>query len=97
MEKKIKLVLAIGLIFLLSTVTAMAEPQSIPNGPWLQPEQYVNLSTLFQPDTLNEKLHQIADQAVEGRMELEMIGSSAGFEWPMYLVKFGFNKSQQLL
>jgi hypothetical protein len=67
----------------------MAEPQSIPNGPWLQPEQYVNLSSLFQSDTLNEKLHQIADQAVEGRMELEMIGSSAGFEWPMYLVKFG--------
>jgi hypothetical protein len=89
MEKKLKLVLAICLILLFSTFTAMAEPQSIPNGPWLQPDQYVNLSSLFQPDTLNEKLHQIADQAVEGRMELEMIGSSAGFEWPIYVVKFG--------
>ena len=89
MGKKLKLVLAICLILLLSTSTAMAKPQSIPNGPWLQPDQYVNLSSLFQPDTLNEKLHRIADQAVEGRMELEMIGSSAGFEWPMYVVKFG--------
>lgn len=89
MEKKLKLVLAICLILLFSTFTAMAEPQSIPNGPWLQPDQYRNLSSLFQPDTLNEKLHQIADQAVEGRMELEMIGSSAGFEWPIYVVKFG--------
>jgi hypothetical protein len=89
MEKKLKLVLAICLILLFSTFTAMAEPQSIPNGPWLQPDQYVNLSSLFQPDTLNEKLHKIADQAVEGRMELEMIGSSAGFEWPIYVVKFG--------
>lgn len=89
MEKKLKFVLAICLILLFTTSTAMAQPQSIPNGPWLQPEQYVNLSTLYQPDTLNEKLHQIADQAVEGRMELELIGSSAGFEWPMYVVKFG--------
>ncbi|BBO68139.1 hypothetical protein DSCA_20690 [Desulfosarcina alkanivorans] len=89
MKKKVKLVLAISLILLFSSSTAMAQPQSIPNGPWLQPEQYVNLSSLFQPDTLNEKLHEIADQAVEGRMELELIGSSAGFEWPMYVVKFG--------
>jgi hypothetical protein len=87
--KKLNFVIAICLILVFSASYSMAAPQSIPNGPWLQPDQYVNLSSLLQPDTLNERLFQIADQAVEGRMEIEMIGNSAGFEWPMYVVKFG--------
>lgn len=100
MKKRINLGLAIALILAVSISIAMAQPQSIPNGPWLQPDQYVNLSSLLQPDTLEEKLQQIADKAIEGRMELEMIGSSAGFEWPIYVVKFGSpdqNKAKVLI
>ena len=89
MKKKVNWALTVFLFLLFSASIAMAKPQSVPNGPWIQPEQYVNLSSLYQPDTLEEKLYQIEDQALEGRMEVEVIGSSAGFQWPIHVVKFG--------
>lgn len=71
------------------SISAFAEPQSKPNGPWIQPNQEVKLESLMSPEQLEEKLHQINERARDGRMDLEVIGHSATYEYPIYAVKFG--------
>jgi len=78
MEKKLKLVLAICLILLFSTATAMAEPQSIPNGPWISPEQNVSLEGLHSYDQLVKALNQI-EKASKGAVEVYPAPYQANF------------------
>jgi Zinc carboxypeptidase len=66
---------------------AHAAPQSIPNGPWLQPEQVVQKVALTANVDLGPKLEQIATRS-NGRMELEVAGHSAT-GWPIHLARFG--------
>ncbi|TMW71377.1 M14 family zinc carboxypeptidase [Alteribacter natronophilus] len=68
---------------------AAAEPQSKPNGPWIQPGQQVMLERFMEPDELHEKLEQIAERDRHDRLELEVVGHSAEYDYPIYVAKFG--------
>ena len=66
---------------------AFADPQSIPNGPWIQDEQTVKLEALTSMEELQKKLFNIYARS-KGRMEVEIAGETTlGF--PIYLAKFG--------
>jgi zinc carboxypeptidase len=73
---------------------AYADPQSIPNGPWLNPGQTVQKAALTENVDLGPKLEQIAARS-KGRMELEVAGHSAG-GWPIHLARFGAPGSGKL-
>jgi len=66
---------------------AVAEPQSVPNGPWIQPEQEVRLDALTSNEGLGKVLRQIEARS-GGRLQVEVVGQSAG-GWPIYLAKLG--------
>lgn len=68
--------------------SASADPQSVPNGPWIQPEQSVQKNALTSNEDLGTKLEQIAARS-KGRLEIEVVGHSAGEQWPIYLARFG--------
>lgn len=89
-----KAVLLTLLISLLLSGTAFAQfhnpdddPQSIPNGPWIQPEQEVKYERLMTNEELYKNLFQIEARS-KGRMVVEQAGTSAG-GWPIYVAKFG--------
>jgi hypothetical protein len=63
------------------------DPQSIPNGPWIQPEQEVKYERLMSNEELEKNLFQIAARS-KGRMVVEQAGTSAG-GWPIWVAKFG--------
>ena len=66
---------------------SFADPQSIPNGPWIQDEQTVKLEALTSMEELQKKLFDIYARS-KGRMQVEIAGETTlGF--PLYLVKFG--------
>jgi hypothetical protein len=62
--------------------------QSIPNGPWIQPEQELRLEALTSNEGLGKVLQQIESRS-RGRLEVEVVGRSATGEWPIYLAKLG--------
>lgn len=62
------------------------DPQSIPNGPWLQPEQMVKYEALMSNEELYNKLFQIEARS-KGRMKVEQAGFTG--TWPIYVAKFG--------
>jgi hypothetical protein len=66
---------------------AYADPQSRPNGPWVQPEQTVQKVALTANVDLGPKLEQIASRS-NGRMAVEVAGHSAT-GWPIHLARFG--------
>lgn len=66
---------------------ASADPQSIPNGPWIQPGQTVQKVALTANADLGPKLEAIASRST-GRMAVEVVGHSAT-GWPIHLVRFG--------
>lgn len=66
---------------------AHADPQSIPNGPWTQPEQTVQKVALTANVDLGPKLEAIASRS-KGRMAVEVAGRSAA-GWPIHLARFG--------
>lgn len=66
---------------------AYADPQSIPNGPWIQPEQTVQKVALTANIDLGPKLEEIAGRS-KGRMAVEVAGHSAT-GWPIHLARFG--------
>lgn len=88
MKKKVCLILAFSMVLAFLVPVAMAQPQSIPNGPWIQPEETVKLESLSQPEDVKKELLAI-ERRSRGRMEVELIGYSAGYEWPLYVAKFG--------
>jgi hypothetical protein len=86
-----KLIIKTGGFFLIFTLMvfgiAFADPQSIPNGPWIQDEQTVKLEALTSMKELQKKLFSIYARS-KGRMDVEVAGETTlGF--PLYLVKFG--------
>ncbi|MGW8251543.1 MAG: M14 family zinc carboxypeptidase, partial [Anaerolineales bacterium] len=80
------------LLSILFTGTAFAQeenpdnPQSIPNGPWLEDEQTVKYEALMSNEELYGKLFQIEARS-KGRMKVEQAGDTG--EWPIYVAKFG--------
>ncbi len=90
-----RLGLALGFILILSPM-AFAEPQSLPNGPWVEDEQHVSLEGIMTNEELYKKLEQI-EHTSRGRMQLEIAGYSDAINgnlmeplgWPLYLCKFG--------
>jgi hypothetical protein len=74
------------------SVTMLGAPvagaqQSIPNGPWIQPEQEVRLDALTSNEGLGKVLRQIEARS-RGRLAVEVAGRSAT-GWPIYLAKLG--------
>jgi hypothetical protein len=55
--------------------TASAQPQSVPNGPWIQDSQHMSLERLHSNAELAAALHRIEDRS-KGRMTLEVAGRS---------------------
>ena len=88
MKKKVCLILAISMVLAFLVPVAMAQPQSIPDGPWIQPEQTVKLERLSQPEDVERILFDI-ERRSKGRMKVELIGYSAHYDWPLYVAKFG--------
>jgi len=97
MTKKFLTCLGLALVFfLILSPMAFAEPQSLPNGPWVENEQNVSLQGIMTNEELFKKLEQI-EKASNGRMELEIVGYSDAINgdlmeplgWPLYLCKFG--------
>ena len=89
-----KLVLFILLASMLLAGPALAQttpppdnPQSIPNGPWIQPNQEVKYERLMSNEELYSKLFDIEARS-KGRMKVELAGYSGG-GYPIYVVKFG--------
>ena len=78
---------AVLAMLLLALVQAQAEPQSIPNGPWIQDEQTVKLEALTSMEELEKELFNIEARS-KGRMEVEIAGYTT-IGLPLYLVKFG--------
>lgn len=66
---------------------AHADPQSVPNGPWVQDRQNVSLSRLHTNEELAEALRRIA-QASQGRITVSTIGHSNEGR-PLFLAKVG--------
>jgi hypothetical protein len=69
------------------SASVAAAQQSVPNGPWIQPEQEVRLEALTSNEGLGKVLRQIESRS-RGRLEVETIGQSAT-GWPIYLAKLG--------
>jgi hypothetical protein len=82
--------------FLILSPMAFAEPQSTPNGPWVEDEQNLSLQGIMTNAELYKKLEQI-EHTSQGRMELEIVGYSDAIYgdlmeplgYPLYLCKFG--------
>jgi len=79
---------AFCLVFTLLVVgITFADPQSIPNGPWVQPEQTVKLEALTSMEELQKELFNIYARS-KGRMAVEVAGETT-WGYPIYLAKFG--------
>jgi len=66
---------------------AGAQPQSVPNGPWLQDTQHMSLERLHTTAELATELRRIAERS-KGRMTLEVAGRSNEGR-PLWLAKVG--------
>lgn len=77
---------------------AMAEPQSNPNGPYIEDEQNISLSSYMSNEELAKTLQKL-EASSKGKMKLEVVGYSNqtldGYQTevdkgdPLYVVKFG--------
>jgi hypothetical protein len=76
-----------GVLTLLVFGIAFADPQSIPNGPWVQDEQTVKLEALTSMEELQKELFNIYARS-KGRMAVEIAGETT-WGYPIYLAKFG--------
>lgn len=97
MKKKLSKIVGATLVSLLiGSTMAYATPQSKPNGPYIENEQNISLSSLMTNQQLYDKLAQIEARS-NGKMKLEIAGySNANPEqlmkeegYPLYVVKFG--------
>lgn len=87
---------SILLAVLVMAGTALGQPQSVPNGPYVEKEQTISLNSLMTNQELYDKLFQL-EQESKGTMEVELRGYSDAINgdlmeplgYPIYLVKFG--------
>jgi hypothetical protein len=84
--KRFVFFLSLILLFLSSPVHA--QPQSIPNGPWVEAEQTVQLQAFLTVDELEKKLLGIEARS-KGRLKVEVAGYSATLGYPIFVAKFG--------
>ncbi|XXM71356.1 M14 family zinc carboxypeptidase [Lysinibacillus sphaericus] len=87
-KKMIVSAASIGLALLVSQST-YANPQSTPNGPYVEIEQNVSLSSLMTNAELQKKLHQL-ESTSHGKMKLDVAGYSNNGN-PLYVAKYGDN------
>lgn len=93
MRRLLSAFLVLGLA-LATTATAAADPQSIPNGPWVQDSQRLSLERLHSYDEMVKALRQIERQS-KGRVALETVGrSNEGRD--LYLAKVGTGPTKVL-
>jgi hypothetical protein len=99
MKKISKAVLPAALALTLTvSSTAFADPQSRPNGPYVEDDQNISLASYLSNEDLYEKLQKMAASS-NGKMKLEIAGysnlSADGYQTeadkgePLYVVKFG--------
>ena len=79
--------LMVAITVVLTAGIVCADPQSIPNGPWVQPDQTVKLEALTSMEELQNKLFNIYARS-KGRMAVEIAGETT-YGYPIYLAKFG--------
>lgn len=94
---------AMALTMALST-PAFAEPQSNPNGPYIENEQNISLSSYMSNEELANTLKKL-EASSNGKMKLEIAGYSNhtldGYKTevekgdPLYVVKFGGRSEQK--
>ncbi|RHW43445.1 hypothetical protein D1B31_01935 [Neobacillus notoginsengisoli] len=85
--KKLSILLTVCMCLVFFTSFASAEPQSTPNGPWVQPNQTVKLEAFTTIEELGKELEKIEARS-KGRMKLEVAGYS-NKNRPIYVAKFG--------
>ncbi|WP_421385203.1 M14 family zinc carboxypeptidase [Bacillus salacetis] len=89
MKKKLLISAAsIGLALMVSQAT-YANPQSTPNGPYVEIEQNLSLSSLMTNEELEKKLQQL-ESSSQGKMKLDIAGYSNNGH-PLYVAKYGDN------
>ncbi|SFH26060.1 Zinc carboxypeptidase [Desulfotomaculum arcticum] len=87
--------ICISSLMLLASI-AFAQPQSNPNGPWIEDNQNVSLSSVMTNAELYKTLEKIQSVS-KGRMTLEIAGYSDALNgdlmeeagYPLYVAKFG--------
>ena len=87
-KKMIVSAVSIGLALMASQAT-YANPQTNPNGPYVEIEQNVSLSSLMTNEELQKKLHQLESNS-HGKMNLDIAGYSNEGN-PLYVAKYGEN------
>lgn len=75
MRRSIPILISAIALTAAAAAPAGADPQTIPNGPWVQERQHVSLERLHGYEEMVAKLHQIA-RATQGRVGLEVVGRS---------------------
>lgn len=86
--------IALGLAVATAATSAHADPQTVPNGPWVQDSQHVSLERLHSYDEMVKTLRQI-ERTSNGRVSLETIGeSNEGRD--LYLAKVGSGPTKVL-
>jgi hypothetical protein len=75
MIRRLTLIVAGVALLIAAAAPAQADPQTIPNGPWVQDNQNISLERLHSYAELVKALHQIERQS-KGRVSLETIGRS---------------------
>jgi hypothetical protein len=87
-------VLLVTSLAVATTATATADPQTVPNGPWVQDSQRVSLERLHSYDEMVKALRQI-ERSSHGRVSLETVGrSNEGRD--LYLAKVGTGPTKVL-
>ncbi|WP_044338866.1 M14 family zinc carboxypeptidase [Rossellomorea aquimaris] len=89
MKKKLAiLTTSLGLALITSQGT-YANPQSNPNGPYVEKEQNVSLSSLMTNEELEKTLKKL-EHSSQGKMQLDIAGYSNNGT-PLYVAKYGDN------
>lgn len=78
------LTVSLGLGLMTSQI-AFANPQSTPNGPYVEREQNVSLSSLLTNEELEDKLLKL-ESTSHGKMQLDIAGHSNNGA-PLYVAK----------
>jgi len=87
MRKIVLPVLLAALVATLSATAVVAEPQSRPNGPWVQDSQKISYASTHDYDEMVKELRKLENRS-KGTMQLEVVGqSNEGRD--LYLAKVG--------
>lgn len=97
MKKTLTQIVGLAIVIsMLISVVAFAAPQSTPNGPYIQADQNISLSSFMDNEDLYKTLHKIETKS-KGKMKLEIAGYSDAINgnlmeplgYPLYVAKFG--------